>query len=232
MKAERDLLGVHSDMPSSSVFAGRPVSNLMNTTVTSESHLAQMSQRFSGFYSAIEDPGLSPNGDTHGYYYSFIDYATPFGIPPVADSSAIVSGTVISATTSWTPDKTGVYSEFTVKVDAVQKDDSKGQLAPGSTIIVSRLGGSITFPSGYTRDYLVAGQGFPYVNRQYVMFLWRPTSLNQTDYSLITLYELSSGRTFQVDKGAVLSKYENSPKATLLNDIKGASDSTEGASKQ
>jgi hypothetical protein len=72
-----------------------------------------------------------------------------FGISaiPVEISDAVVVGTVLNATAYLSPDATGVYSEFTLKVDEVMKDRS-GSILADTSLAVDREGGASAILQG------------------------------------------------------------------------------------
>jgi hypothetical protein len=114
---------------------------------------------------------------------------------PVSQSDLVLIGEVIDAQAYLSEDKTGVYSEFKIRVGEVMKNDNTGSLYPGATITADRPGGGVRFPSGHVNKFKFSGQGMPYLNRQYLFFLKRS---DQT-FSIITGYELRGERIFSLD---------------------------------
>lgn len=114
-------------------------------------------------------------------------------------SDAVISGTVTDSRAYLSTDKTGVYSEFSVQVEEVFKYDNLLQLNPGDSITVTREGGRVRYPSGRVQRFSILYQGFPNVSTRYVLFLKR---VGQTSlFSILTGYELRSGKVFPLDGG-------------------------------
>ena len=153
------------------------------------------------------------------------DYLSEIPALPVQGSSAVVLGNVSEAQAFLSNDKSGVYSEFTVQVERVFKDDKDSPLNPGSAIKADRLGGRVKHSADKTVWYHLSGQSMPETGRKYLFFLRRhPDSEN---YSIITAYELRAGRVHPLDgdqasatfAGAV---YENAEEQAFLGEVQKA----------
>jgi hypothetical protein len=150
---------------------------------------------------------------------------------PVAESDAVAVGEVVSAQAYLSNDKTNVYSEFTVRVADVLKNGSAGSLYSGAQITAQRAGGRVRFPSGKI-SLLGApyGENMPRVGQRYIFFL-KQNDEGQ-DYSIVTGYELRSGRIFPLDgspEGDVKSsqfaeyeKYAGMDESTFINIVRAA----------
>ena len=162
------------------------------------------------------DMSVSASGDVTS---SFIHWATGVSALPVEQSSAVVIGTVLDAEAYLSNDKTGVYSEFNVRVDDVLKNDNSTSLVAGKDIIIERPGGRVRFPSGHVNQYFTVGQGMPRVGRRYVLFL---TGAEQ-DFQILTGYEIRKGRIFLLDNpgtGHPITAYSGADEASFLNDLR------------
>lgn len=150
---------------------------------------------------------------------------------PVAQSDAVIIGEVADAQAYLTEDKTGIYSEFVVRVDEVLKNSATTPLVSDSTISVMRGGGAVRFPSG---KVIRRGQNYkplPRVGRRYVFFLKYNNDGGQ-DFKIITAYALRGSRVFALDgeplQGIVLEpyaayqKYRDADQATFLNEVREA----------
>ncbi len=116
-------------------------------------------------------------------------------------------------------DKTGVYSEFTVRIDEVLKNDSPAQFTVGSFIAVERFGGRVRFPSGRIGTYWASGQGMLRIGRRYVLFL----SSSAESFQIITGYELRGGHVILLDnhgQGHPLTSYRGADEALLIRDLR------------
>jgi hypothetical protein len=134
---------------------------------------------------------------------------------PVAQSDIVLIGEIIDAQAHLSSDKTGVYSEFTVRAVEVFKNDVNAPLYPGSIVSVERFGGAVRFPSGVIQRYTTRNQRMPLAGRQYVLFL-KHTDQEQ-DFSLVTGYELRGQHVIPLD-GTSVEGGEKLP----FDDYKGA----------
>ena len=116
---------------------------------------------------------------------------------PVAASDAIVIGEITNAQAYLSPDKTGVYTEYTVRVDEVLKQSSAAQPASGGLVDVQREGGRVQFPSGRVQSYITHYQGVPVTGQRYVLFLKHN---EQADvFIILTGYEQRDGKVYPLD---------------------------------
>jgi len=154
---------------------------------------------------------------------SFI-YHWPPGFPelPVAQSDAVILGTVAEARAELTEDESGVYSEFTINIDEVLKDDSQQPLSPGNSIVVDRPGGRVKYDTGHISLFWLAGFGMPGKGGQYVLFIERGGP--DEDYRIITGYEIRQGRVYPLDKSTSSDTnfdiYTGSEEASFLNKVR------------
>lgn len=121
---------------------------------------------------------------------------------PVEQSAVIVIGDVLQAEAHLSEDKTGVFSEFTIRLIDVLKADSS---LPGSEMIVERLGGYVRYPDGRKLLYRVGTGGMPRIGARYLFFL-KPTP--ELDYSILTAYEFGDKGVIALDPSAQFEKYE------------------------
>jgi hypothetical protein len=140
---------------------------------------------------------------------------------PVFQSDAVVIGEITDAQAYLANDNTGLYSEFTVRINEVLKDDSSNQLT--GSVVVEREGGAIKFPNGRVKQFKLNQEGMPRIRRQYVLFL-KSNGAGQ-DYTILTGYELHAGHVFPLDGlggKLVFSRYEGADQTTFLNEVRGA----------
>jgi hypothetical protein len=125
------------------------------------------------------------------------------GLPaiPTTQSDIILIGEIMDAQAYLSNDKTGIYSEFTVRATEVLKNDGNASLYPGSTITVERFGGAVKFPSGVIQRYKTRNQRMPLTGSQYVLFLKRTDQ--EQDFSIITGYELREQRVIPLDGSGI-----------------------------
>lgn len=79
---------------------------------------------------------------------------------PVTLSDAVIIADVADAQAYMSDDKAGVYTEFTVRVAEVLKDN-QASIGVGSLLVTKREGGRIRFPSGHILRYGLEYQGMP-----------------------------------------------------------------------
>lgn len=121
------------------------------------------------------------------------------GLPalPVAQSDAIVLGEITDAQAYLSDDRSGVYSEFTIRVDELLKNSDQSPLAVGNLAVGERPGGKVKFPSGKVQRYGIDKQGMPRVGGRYVLFL--KSNGKGQDFTIVTGYELRNGTVFPLD---------------------------------
>jgi hypothetical protein len=151
-------------------------------------------------------------------------YIEPLPAFPVRGSAIIALGEVVDARAYLSDDQTGVYSEFSIRIDEVFKNDPLQPGVPGSLVVAERFGGRVRFLSGRVIFYGYREQGMPQQGRRYVFFLNRADQ----QYSLLTAYELLAGRVYPLDgrnapggKGAfsVGDEYENTDANRFLAEL-------------
>lgn len=161
-------------------------------------------------------PGIGPGVTWQGVYH------WPEGFPrlPVRQSNVIVVGRISDASAYLSDDKNGVYSEFTLCIDQVLKDDSPTPLNSGNEIVLERDGGRVRYPSAKVGQFSFIGLGMPRIGRRYVLFLTHKQQ--EQDLQILTGYELREGRVFPLDSspGVVhFEVYENATEVTFLNEL-------------
>lgn len=122
-----------------------------------------------------------------------------WGLPalPVRMSQAILIGEIVDAKAYLSSDRTGVYSEFTIRINEVLRKGSDIDLVLVGDVLAQRPGGAVRFPSGRLQRYTIAQQGMPLIGRRYVFFL-KCNTVGQ-DFSILTGYELRNGRVLPLD---------------------------------
>ena len=148
---------------------------------------------------------------------------------PVHASDAIVTGEITNAQAYLSPDKTGVYTEYTVRVDEVLKQYQAEAIASGGFVDAQREGGRVRFPSGRIQSYITHYQGVPVTGRRYVLFLKRNEQAGVL--ILLTGYEQRDGRVYPLDgvdlgQGATeipqFAAYKGVDEATFSRDLRTA----------
>ena len=123
---------------------------------------------------------------------------------PVEQSNAVILGKVTERRAVLTDDKLGIYSEFSISVSEIFKDDLS-LFFIGQVITAFRPGGAVRFPSGRIQQYTVSRQGYPQQDKVYVLFLKRD---EEGDYSIQTGYEVNGKVVQPLDGKRDLPKNE------------------------
>lgn len=130
----------------------------------------------------------------------FDDWDLRTDVLPVAESDYIVVGKVLDARAYLSNDKSGVYSEFAVRIEKVIMGATP-DVAPGSVIETEREGGRVRFSADDIDQYEIAGVGLPRPGRKYIFFL-KSVGGEQGYYSIITAFEVHGNRIYPLDKRA------------------------------
>ena len=132
---------------------------------------------------------------------------------PARQSDAIIVGEVNDAQAQLSNDKTGVYSEFTIRVEQTLK--APAGINPTS-IVAERPGGGVRFPSGRIVRYEIHNQGMPTIGGRYLLFL--RFNSEGDDYSVLTGYEFINGSIVPLDRiEGLFTKYEGWSETALLD---------------
>jgi hypothetical protein len=140
---------------------------------------------------------------------------------PVNQSNVIITGEILNATAFVSDQTRNVYSEFTVRINEVLKNDGHSIIASGNSLEVGRSGGRVRFPSGKVTLVYTAGEGMPRVGHQYIFFLTRS---DQEDFDILTGYELRNGHVFLLDNpnggDHPMANYQGKDEGTFLNEVR------------
>ena len=128
--------------------------------------------------------GIASGGRTTTIFFSWRQFVPAL---PVEQSNAIILGKVTDRRAVLMDDKFGIYSEFSIKISEIFKDDLGGFFID-QVITTSRPGGAVRFPSGKIQQYTISLQGYPQQDKAYVLFLKRD---EVGDYSIVTGYEIN-----------------------------------------
>jgi hypothetical protein len=145
-----------------------------------------------------------------------------WGLPaiPAARSGVVLTGEVTDAQAHLSNDKTGIYSEFAVKIGEVLKNVSSASLLPGNTMYVERRGGVVRYPNGRKYPYKIADQGMPRVGAQYLFFL-KAADGDQV-FEIITAYESREGKVFPLDSVQQFDVYKGRGQDEFFEKVRNA----------
>jgi hypothetical protein len=142
-----------------------------------------------------------------------------YGMPslPILQRDVIVLGEVADANAFLSPDKTGVYSEYTVRIDQVLKTDDAA-LTPSQTIDAQRPGGRVRLSTGLVQSYKILNQGVPRIGGKYVLFLKRV----EYDLLILTGYELRQNKVKAIDKVGLFNNYSDVDSQSFMHTLQEA----------
>jgi hypothetical protein len=144
---------------------------------------------------------------------------------PVDKSSVVLIGEIIDAKAYLSEDKTAVYSEFAVRIQAVLKNSSKQVISAGESIAAERFGGRVRLPSGKLFIAAVDNQDMPRVGGKYLLFLtndFMGGKHSDEDFNILMGYELKGGKVFPLDRTSSnhpIARYNEKDDSTLLSDL-------------
>jgi len=190
-------------------------------------------------HKVILDPGMKEiNGDGESIDLTFIDTVQilkpgqiedPPGLP--ISGAMILIGKVMDGDAYLNDQHTGVFSEYSVAVSEVLSSDPKNPVSVGDNISTWRPGGSVSFRSGHTKHFIVAGRGFPEIGVVYLFFL-RPTDSSLADYAISAAYSMKDQVVSPLDDGRDESAFDGASKTSFLNTVRKEIATREGRRKQ
>lgn len=117
---------------------------------------------------------------------------------PAAESDLIIIGEIMSANAYLSVDKRNVYTEFSVCIEEILKEDVSNRMVKGTCLMVDREGGYVRFPNGQKVLYKKTTRDLPGAGRKYVLFL---TSDKKTPtYAILTGYQLTESAFIPLDR--------------------------------
>lgn len=144
-----------------------------------------------------------------------------FGLPalPVAQSDAVIIVQSLTSEAYLSNDKTGVYTEFSVKIEELLKNNDP-LLTADSLIRVSRAGGIVRYRSNEESLCEIAGQNMLRIGKRYLLFL---KSIEQSkDFAILTGYEIGNQKVSPLDTPAQFQSYEGFDQAMFLKKVRDA----------
>lgn len=151
-----------------------------------------------GVKTGVFDPkGFMLTEERYSSYGGFDTHAPTEPAIPAAKSDVVITGEITKAEAFLSEDKVSIYSEFTVNISSILKNSTSENINIRDSIIISRGGGGVRFPSGKVIKKLFEGKPMPRIGSKYVLFLKYEAEGN--DYPLITAYELKNDKTLPLD---------------------------------
>lgn len=137
---------------------------------------------------------------------------------PTEESSLIVVGRVVGLRTFLSNDKTGVYTEYNIKVDQILKNNHSLELSQGKSITIDRAGGVVRYPHGQNVIYLDSDNELPENGGEYLLFL--RSKGESENFAVIRLYELQATKTVALDRGRAVDDIERMGKSDFVKAVK------------
>lgn len=144
--------------------------------------------------------------------------STPPPLIPVQESDVVIIGRVLSVEAYLSNDKSGIYSQYTIKVDQSLKNTLGKKLERGVLIQIDRAGGVVRYPNGQSVLYLDIDKGLPEVGREYAFFL---KSENKGEsLAIVSLYELQRNQTVPLDSGHSADEIKRLGRSSFIEKIR------------
>lgn len=125
------------------------------------------------------------------------DELTPPPLIPVDESNLVIVGEITAVSAHLSNDKQGVYSEFTIQINKILKNENSSEVEQGKSVIADRMGGFVRYPNGQKVIYRNSERDLPKVGNEYVFFLTKDKT--SPNYEILTLYELKITGIVQLD---------------------------------
>lgn len=125
------------------------------------------------------------------------DEKQPPSATPVAESGLIIVGEITDSKAHMSNDKLGVYTEFTIRVSKILKNDVDKNLVSGGLVTVDREGGYVLYPNGQKVFYENSNRALPQLGSEYMFFL--SADKQSPNYNILTLYEFQNNRIGRLD---------------------------------
>lgn len=168
-------------------------------------------------YNNRHAPRISESSDS---IFSTSDWEVDLPALPVTKSAAVILGEITQAQAQLSEDETNIYSEFTVQIASILKNDNNSSLGVGKSVVVERLGGRLRLPSGKVIVSQTDKQDLPRTGKRYVLFLTRDEG--DEDFHILTGYELREGKVFPLDKlrpGHPITAYTGTSETSFFTDL-------------
>lgn len=138
---------------------------------------------------------------------------------PVQESNAVVIGKILGGGAFISPDKTGVYTELSLKIEEVIAKD-RDSLIKDRTIAISRIGGLVRYGTGEESLFFIAGQNMPTVGKRYLFFL--KAIPDSEDFQVITGYDVSMSHVIALDDPMQFRKHDGQDITAFIQSVRSA----------
>lgn len=144
----------------------------------------------------------------------------PPSIPlPVNESDLVVVGKIIKVQPYLSESRNFIYSEFSVQIEDVLKQNDRNLVTSGSSVTIDKEGGAIIMPNGQVIQYVVTGIGaLPELNSRYLFFLRKVE--NQEEYVILTGYELNADGILPLEDYQDREIFRGKSEKNFVNEVK------------
>lgn len=138
---------------------------------------------------------------------------------PLEQSSAVVIATTLSRGAFLSNDKTGIYTELSVRIEEVLHGDIHA-LQKDSVIDINRRGGVVRYSTGEESLFYIEGQEMPSVGTRYLFFL--KAMPDSADFQIVTGYELSPSGVKALDWPGQFAQFNGLDETAFLTTVRNA----------
>lgn len=146
------------------------------------------------------------------------DETPPPELIPDDESDLVIVGEIVNVSAHLSNDKSGIYSEFTIRVNQILKNDVSKQIGQGESVNADRAGGFVRYPNGQKVLYRHSELGLPRVGSEYVFFL--TNDKRSPNYGILTLYEIRDNGLIQLDPERRFDEFKGANKLIFIEAIR------------
>lgn len=134
---------------------------------------------------------------------------------PIDESALVIVGEVEMINAFLSNDKGGVYTEFTIQVEEVLKNDGKKN---PKKVTADREGGVVVYPNGQRVMYQSSERGLPLLGSKYLFFLTKDEL--SPNYEILTSYDINSSNVRQMEIGRPFDEFKNAGKTAFIEAVR------------
>jgi len=146
------------------------------------------------------------------------DEIPPPPLIPDVESDLVIVGEIINVSAHLSNDKRGVYSEFTIKVKQILKNDLSKKVEQGGQVTADRAGGFVRYPNGQKVLYMPSTRALPMSGEEYLFFL--KNDKKGPNYEIITGYELKENDIKPLDTGRDFDEFKKLGGLNFINTVR------------
>lgn len=146
------------------------------------------------------------------------DEILPLPLFPFDESDLVIVGRIVNVSAHLSNDKSGVYSEFIIRLEEILKSDASKSIQPGEFITADRKGGGVRYPNGQRVIYEHSEHGLLFAGNEYLLFL--KCDEKSPNYEILIGYELKEGGVKRLDEGRRFDEFKGMGKQKFLEVIR------------